>query len=107
MNKIAKELAAAPGTPLWVKALAKSGAAGFAAKILNNRPELREKLLNKIGDIQLKQPQEKPEKKEENKKGDSSYNIKADWDNLLEKLSKSNDTTEIGKLLVTFGNKYK
>ena len=68
---------------------------------------IREKLLNKIGDIQLKQPQEKPEKKEENKKGDSSSNIKADWDNLLEKLSKSNDTTEIGKLLVTFGNKYK
>jgi hypothetical protein len=105
-NKIAKELANEPGTPLWLKALAKSGAAGFAAKILNNRPELREKLLNKIGDIQLKQTQEKPKKKVENKKGDSSSNIKADWDTLIQALIAATDKESIENLLLAFSKKH-
>jgi hypothetical protein len=33
--------------------------------------------------------------------------LQADWTSLLEKLSKSNDTTEISKLLVTFGVNHK
>ena len=47
INKLAKELADAPGTPLWAKALAKSGAAGMAAKFLNAHPELKKALIDK------------------------------------------------------------
>ena len=47
INNLAKELANAPGTPLWAKALAKSGAAGKAAKFLNAHPELKKALIDK------------------------------------------------------------
>ncbi len=95
-NKLALELAKAPGTPLWAKALAKSGAAGFAAKILNNNPKLKEALIEKLSQVNVSSSS--PSSSSESK-GD----IKADWDNLLEKLSKSTDTTEISNLLIAFG----
>ena len=47
INKLAKELADQPGTPLWAKALAKSGAAGTAAKFLNAHPDLKKALIDK------------------------------------------------------------
>ena len=47
INNLAKELANAPGTPLWAKALAKSGAAGKVAKFLKEHPELKKALIDK------------------------------------------------------------
>jgi len=47
IDKLAKELAEMPGTPLWAKALAKSGAAGTAAKFLNAHPDLKKALIDK------------------------------------------------------------
>ena len=47
IDQLAKDLAKMPGTPLWAKALAKSGAAGTAAKILNAHPDLKKALINK------------------------------------------------------------
>ena len=47
INKLAEELANTPGTPLWAKALAKSGVAGKAAKFLEEHPELQKALIDK------------------------------------------------------------
>ena len=47
INNLAKELANAPGTPLWAKALAKSGAAGKVAEFLEEHPELKKALIDK------------------------------------------------------------
>ena len=47
INKLAEELANTPGTPLWAKALAKSGVAGKAAKFLEEHPELKKALIDK------------------------------------------------------------
>jgi len=51
IDKLAKDLAKMPGTPLWAKALAKSGAAGSAAKFLNANPALRDALMKKGIDV--------------------------------------------------------
>ena len=47
INNLAEELANAPGTPLWAKALAKSGAAGKVAEFLEEHPELKNALIDK------------------------------------------------------------
>ena len=47
INKLVNQLAQGEDVPLWAKALAKSGAAGTAAKILNANPKLRDALIEK------------------------------------------------------------
>jgi len=47
VNNLVKQLAEGKDVPLWAKALAKSGAAGTAAKILNKNPALRDALMKK------------------------------------------------------------
>ena len=47
INNLVNQLAQGEDVPLWAKALAKSGAAGTAAKILNANPKLRDALIEK------------------------------------------------------------
>jgi hypothetical protein len=51
INNLVNQLAEGKDVPLWAKALAKSGAAGTAAKILNKNPALRDALMKKGIDV--------------------------------------------------------
>lgn len=51
INNLVNQLAEGKDVPLWAKALAKSGAAGTAAKILNKNPKLRDALMAKGIDV--------------------------------------------------------